>query len=359
MRIGIVTQPLKSNYGGVLQNYALQQVLGKLGHRPVTIDYIPTIPLGKWLKINIKTLLHYCTLDFGRKFYPFPRAKRGTSVLDGFVVRHIERTEPVRRYSPSLVSSYALDGVIAGSDQVWRPRYNVYIEDSFLRFVEDRKCLKVAYAASFGVDSWEFSQKQTAECRKLAARFDAVSVRECSGVQLCRKYFGVDAEEVLDPTLLLDAEHYSALCNTVPSSENASLVAYLLDPTDRIKEQIDRIAVQKSLKVRYVQAGEGADYTVEQWLAMFRDASWVITDSFHGTVFSILNHKPFAVLVNEGRGADRFHSLLGKFGLQDRMVAEVSDAETLGSIDWTRVDAELDEWRSRSMDFLANSLKGK
>lgn len=359
MRIGIVTQPLGHNYGGILQNYALQQVLKRLGHEPITIDYHIKLTWTRFLLSTIKSSLLYFLPGRRRKFADFPKMHERNTITNSFVEKRIAITRPVCSYGLFLPIKYRLGCVITGSDQVWRPRYNEYLKDMYLRFVKGRKRLKIAYAASFGVDEWEYSDELTRQCRTLAQRLDAVSVREKSGIKLCKNYLDVNAVEVLDPTLLLSADDYAALCHNVKPADEPYIAAYVLDVDEHKQKILEDFASKRNLPLRLFTAHKGLTLTVEQWLAMFRDASYVITDSFHGTVFSIINHKNFISIANIDRGASRFESLLGKFGLQNRLVSSFDLVTDVPDIDWAPVDARLAQWQEKSIDFLKTSLNHK
>lgn len=338
MRIGILTQPLHCNYGGILQNYALQQVLKDMGAEVWTIDY------GRynwfdwannaWRVIILKML--------GRKAYfaeTPTRRKSKEMPLRRFVNRFIRTTGPrTNKLEQRLIKKYAIDTLIVGSDQVWRPIYNYSIEDCFLKFVSGLKVKRVAYAASFGTNDWEFSQQQTEKCAELAKRFDGISVREKSGVELCAKYLGVLATHVLDPTLLLSAEDYTRLCEDVPKHLQF-VFAYILDESEEKKRSIKDFAESQGLPYLIKGADDaiGDDDTIELWLSYFRDAAFVITDSFHGTVFSIIFNKNFYVFGNMKRGNSRFDSLLDMFGLKDRMI-ENALPKIANNINWKIVD---------------------
>ena len=206
-----------------------------------------------------------------------------------------------------------IDAFVVGSDQVWRPKYAPNLGDVFLGFVKTSGVRRISYAASFGVDHWEFSPKQTKFCSALAKRFNAVSVREESGVKICKENLGVDATWVLDPTLLLDKEDYAEICKDVPVETKQILAAYVLNIDDSILGLCKSIAKEKGLELKVFSADTKAKISVPEWLAMFRDASYVVTDSFHGTAFSIIFGKEFKCLYNESRGSARFESLLNLY----------------------------------------------
>ncbi len=363
MKTGIVTHPLLTNYGGILQNFALQRVLRQLGHEPVTIDLVPEYPVYKYVRSLCKTLLLWFVPGKRRPFASYrTMADRNAKVVD-FCRKHITLTERVRRYTPDIVARYGMEAVIVGSDQVWRARYNRYpgyMEDMFLRFVKEPDVKKLAYAASFGIDEWDYSPELTERCKEHAAQFAGISVREASGVALCEKHLQVQAVHVLDPTMLLDRAEYEQVCKEVPKETSRFMAVYILDLSQSKKKIAEHMAQEKGLAVKYFSAHHNMKLTIEEWLAMFRDAEFVITDSFHGTVFSILFNKPFLTIGNPGRGMARFHSLLNMFGLQDRLYQIGQEpAKADKKIDWEKVNGRRVEWKVRSLEFLRRLECGK
>ena len=360
MRIGIVTQPLEMNYGGILQNWALQQSLKKLGHEPVTIDayqrYSTMHYAYNWLRVALKRIQ-------GRKA-KFPTRYCGalrSQLMGQFIEQHIAKTRVMWEYKKSIVPEYALDALVVGSDQVWRAAYNGdHIENMYLRFAQGLQLKKrVAYAASFGVDHWEYTEEQTATCAALAQRFDAVSVREASGVDLCREHLGVNAEHVLDPTLLLTLDDYQSIIDQNWESGKPYLAVYCLDNTPDKKAFFDKMAADRGLTVRYFSAGWQSTLTVGQWLAMIKHASLVVTDSFHGTAFSIIFNRDFYTLENPKRGNTRMTDLLTPLGLEQRLVPDAASAGPVRQeINWQDVNARTSEAIAQSLEFLASALNG-
>ena len=311
MKVGIVTQPLLNNYGGVLQNYALQKVLRDLGHNPTTFDrgYKAT-PWWLYLCSWLKTFICFFIPGKMRPFAKVIPVEKRLAVFEDFISKNISKTIPVTGIAsiPNLAQDF--DAIVVGSDQIWRPKYAPNIEESFLGFLKKGNTRRIAYAVSFGVDYWEYSPKQTKTCAALAKKFDAVSIREESGVILCKEYLGIDATWVLDPTLLLKKEDYIEICKDVPVETKQILAAYVLNIDDSIMKLCETIAKEQNLELRFFSADSKANLSIQEWLAIFRDASYVVTDSFHGTVFSIIFGKEFKCLYNETRGSARFEPLL-------------------------------------------------
>lgn len=355
MKIGIVTLPLRVNYGGILQNYALQTVLKRIGHDVWTIDYYRYTWLG-WADCIWRVMAHKILgRDVQFPLTPLTERKREFP-LRRFVEKNITLTTPrTKRIERKTVERYAFEAFVVGSDQVWRPLYNAEIDKMFLSIAKGMNVRRVAYAASFGTDEWKFTPKQTKVCAPLAQKFDGISVREVSGVDLCKKHLNVDATHVLDPTLLLTAEDYMKVCEK-EECRKPFVFAYILDITEEKEKDIKTFAAGKGLPYQIVSADNGvsADDSVEKWLSNFRDAAYVITDSFHGTAFSINFNKDFFVYLNKKRGNSRFDSLLSLFGLKHRIVEGSFD--TTAPIDWHKVNTVLDAERVRSMKWLEDVL---
>lgn len=359
MRIGIITQPLFHNYGGTLQAFAMQEILRQLGHDPITIDYLPNyMSKGRYYLAQIKTLIYYLTFRHSRKFFAYSKRIRRPE-FQKFMDKYMSLTKTIHKYRVGILRKYKIDAIIVGSDQVWRGQfYSPSVQpDLFLRFARNYHVPKIAYAASFGVDKWEYSDKLTKECAKYAKQFRAISTREDSGVKLCKEYLHVGAIGVSDPTLLLNKEDYEKICSSIPIHKSPYLLAYLLDITESQKRRIEAFASRYRLAVEFCTADNGIIFSVEEWLALFRDAAFVITNSFHGTVFSIINNKDFYTINNENRGADRFLSLLSRFNLKDRLISHIDYLpQTMQIIEWPTINQIKQNWQYEGICFLKNNL---
>lgn len=361
MKIAIITQPLRTNYGGILQNYALQTVLRKLGHEPITIDYDCRYPKWRWVMGRMKSILMGT-----RHHIEFPHYGRsGQENLNRFIHENIITTKPVKKPTRTKIERLGAEAVVVGSDQVWSPLCNVPIEfmgNMYLDFLEGWKGLRVAYAASFGSSEWQYTADQTRECSRLVQAFDAVSTREKSGVSLCKEYLNKVAVHVLDPTLLLTAEHYERIIGNIKCryEHKPYLFAYILDMTEEKKEFLENKASDLGLSLYLKGANDDIawDDSIEEWLATIHEASYVVTDSFHGTVFSILFHRPFLSMINNRRGADRFYSLLNLLELSNRAItmANISAAEDI-DVDWAKVDSLIKDRKQFSMEFLKSAIR--
>lgn len=366
MQVAILTLPLHTNYGGILQAYALQTILERMGHdvhviekkrRPLSLP-IQKMPFVYGKRI-IKNLI-------GRKFPLFYEQKinREQPIIRQYTDEFIHKYIHLKQYDTfSDIQPSEYDAFVVGSDQVWRPKYFgiKQIENAYLKFTEGWNIKRLAYAASFGTDKWEYTPKQTEGCSRLAKLFNAISVRENSGVELCKRNLGVDAQHVLDPTMLLDKQDYINLFETahIPQSKG-NLLYYILDETEEKKEILKSIIDEKKLNPFNVKSNsddinspisERIQPPLEQWLRGFYDADFIFTDSFHACVFSILFNKPFIVYGNKNRGMSRFVSLLTMFGLEDTLVTSSSSLSYI-DFDWQKVNFILSQKRKEAHSFL-------
>ncbi|WP_412498678.1 polysaccharide pyruvyl transferase family protein [Shewanella indica] len=333
-KIGILTQPLHNNYGGLLQAFALQSYLKACGHEVITIDFqFPKPSFSLKVRGVLSNLYRKYVLKEDVK-YIFPLSEQEANKVSAntrrFRSNYIDVTEMIDKVSEfHKMDKYEFDAYIVGSDQVWRPIYSPGLEAFYLSFLgDDTTTRRISYAASFGTDNCsEYTDSQIEEFAKLTHKFHALSVREDSGVKLCKDHFGVVAKHVIDPTMLLNKEDYELVINNskVPKSPG-SLMTYVLDRSEEKLQVIEMVADELSLKPFSVLPGSDNIYPpVEQWLRGFVDAEYVVTDSFHGVVFSIIFNKPFIAVGNANRGLARFESLLNMFSLKDRLVTGVDD----------------------------------
>ena len=370
MKIAILTLPLHTNYGGILQAYALQTVLERMGHEVTHLQ-----PKVKYTRLHnpIVMPLVWCK-RLCRKYFqgdselpvfenPYKWARKNT---DRFISENLNcRFLAPEEWNEGLAKDY--DAFVVGSDQVWRPIYSPDVTKYFTSFLGDAEIKRLAYAVSFGVDANEFSVDQIAAGGKYLKLFSAISVREESGIGMCRNYFNVEACRVLDPTMLLDYTDYLTFASTAPKSPG-NLMVYVLDRTEKTDAFVDTFADKHALipfrtnskpEVSWdidISFKERIQPPLEEWLRGFADAEFVLTDSFHACVFSILFHKPFGVFMNRHRGLSRIESLLSPLGLMDRCISD-SSQKFDSEIDWLRVDEILSQWRKKSMNFLREALE--
>lgn len=370
MKVAILTLPLHTNYGGILQCYALQTVLQRMGHdvKVLTkyqygLSYYWIYPLAVCKRL-IKRYILGKDIDILRA--PHESIRKNT---DRFIRQYINKYK-FRNWTSNIAEKF--DAIIVGSDQIWRPEYFQPIEIAFLSFLGDSKIKRISYAASFGVDKCEYTKEELNNCSLLLKKFNAVSVRENSGVKLCSNYFGVNAVQMLDPTLLLSADDYKTLIdNVITKPSNGNMLVYVLDKTKEKINLVDRIATKKGLTPFWLDSPgehknnfplkEQVKMPVEQWLRSFMDAEFVFTDSFHGCIFSIIFQKQFLAIGNKERGISRFYSLLEIFSLMDRLIYCDDNNDDLlnkinSKIEYESLFEKIKAHRLYSFDFIKKSL---
>lgn len=359
MRVGLLTLPLFNNYGGLLQGAALYRELEQRGHQPVVLmkKYERPYPLRCAAKVlrrvpgqNIGGLR---SVDRDRAVHqPFMEATMPHRTREFYSVRDLRQT----------IDEEALDMVVVGSDQVWRSKYQS--DGDWRSFLLDVPSVRrFSYAASFGVDELPVGDRQET-ARRLLRNFDSLSVREVAAKGLLEDELGLEAVEVtLDPTLLVDDDFYESLYDTTPDPKAAPYVfSYILDQeSQRLgfdQRVVDSLGPGHAMRhLGLYEAGEKA--TIGLWLRLFRDASFVVTDSYHGTLMAIRHRKNFIAIGNRSRGLSRFESLFSLVGLSDRLVVDDGPAiENLVNepIDYDAVAGRLDELRHRSSRFLDDAL---
>lgn len=378
MKTAIVTLPLHTNYGGILQAYALKTALESLGHEAEVLDIRDKMPAPSGLRAPFVYLGRMLKKVAGES--SAPEVFRERRYRKELPLLAVNTDRFVRKYvQPRVIDSYRdikegeYDAFVVGSDQVWRPRFFHGIEDAFLAFTEGWDVRRVAYAASFGTDRLEYDYQQLERCAALLERFDGVSVREDSAVRMCAEWLDCDrAVHVLDPVLLPDPVIYMNLASGSGSQASAGRIAtYILDPSHEKDNVVRFISGKASLEVCDLSVNPYADDRpveertvppLEDWLAGFADAEFIVTDSFHGCVLALLMHKRFIVTANSLRGMSRLSSLLSLVGLDQRLVQGIDPEDDgtffLSDIDWERVDAVLGRQRELSLGFLEEKLGG-
>lgn len=385
MKIGILTQPLKNNYGGILQAYALQRNLKDMGHDPWIIN-----------RVTGKKIINKKLSSIGKKISEsyLPERKAIHASLQKFIPVTEKEKKLIAKHTSSFVNKYmhpvtepidndeslkelskdGFEAFVVGSDQVWRTHYSPCITNYYLDFIQQNKdIIRIAYAASFGLTDWHYSEQLTQQVSQLARQFNAISVREDSGVKLCSDYLDVDAQHLIDPTMLLNKEHYLNILQIEKTNTSpGNLKTYFLDKNDDSEVIVDKVSKALKLKPFKVMPKERNSRKIRskienyifppvtQWLKGFADAEFVVTDSFHGCVFSIIFNVPFIAIGNVQRGVARFHSLLGLLGIENRLVL-TPDAVTTDlinqAIDWKQVNEKIKSEQKKSEYFLKNHLK--
>lgn len=385
MRILLVNFALRANQGGILQCYALQQVLCNMGHSVVKAElkrkFMFRISLHLLLAIPKRLLVRlFVTRNSTKVLHEFFEDRKEylpRKNTDRFIKKYLNI---IFVSSMDELRGEEYDAVIVGSDQVWRKLYTDRLltnksssDNAFLAFTDGWHCRRIAYAASLGVDYWEYTDEETAVLRTLVHRFDAISVREDSAVPLLRNHLGDDLkiDHLLDPTLLLERNAYLKLIHETKAKPNdGQLLVYILDPSEFKKQIIDYYADKFQIKPFNVNNPDFENIRLSpkkriqppigQWLRGFMDANYVVADSFHACVFSIIFEKPFTVIANSNRGISRISSLLHMFELEERMVFSEEDLPSVSlNINWQHVRQTHKAMSEKSYQWLKEALMGK
>lgn len=356
MKIGILTFHWANNYGAVILTYALLSKLKELGHEAYIIDRRMVY------KGILRKLYHKFSYEHffsWRKFW-----KDADAFLQPKTKTYTSHDELVKKFYKEN-----FDAVIVGSDQVWR--WKLIGLNYFFDFITDNKTKRYSYAASFGLNEWHGTEEDRNAISELLKKFNRISVREESGVKICKETFGVDAELVLDPTLLHTGCFYEqTLLKSHNRQQSGKVVSYILGKNN--KKQVKEIAEwAKSINLKHNELfWTGIEHpsligksefhathvTPTEWLNEIRNAEYIITNSFHATVFSILFQKQFVVLTHIGGGNNRIETLFNSLGIKNRCVADTSRINEIieEKIDYRTIEDNHEKLRELSIKFLKN-----
>lgn len=361
----ILTHPLSGNYGGMLQAYASYTILNKKLGNAAIYRYTP-----KNMQLNFKKNWYYFKQHVKHCLGKSDNANTTWRNLE--VAHHFSKCINFHDEEHQIHESDNVAFVV-GSDQVWRAEYCREMKDLpffFLNFLtKEQRKNSIAYSASFGTDEWEGTEAETEACRELLNDFKAVSVREHTGIQICKEQFGIHAVQMPDPTMLLKMEDYENLIHRERTwcPELDYIAAYVLDEQPTHASILSSCAQELQLHLQHLLPHTHAPRWrdrfapgVSQWLRLIRDSRYVITDSYHGSVFAIIFNKPFVCLANAKRGKTRFESLLETFGLKNRLIDQF-DMDSVYKIlqipiDWNHVNAIMKSERERGLHFLLSHL---
>lgn len=349
MRIELLTIWKIENFGAELQTYATVKALKQLGCDVEVIDFPLNAKKTLSIKERVINLIQSVTPS-RHKFRQFWRLYIPST-------KRCYKDEKQLSQNPPVADVY-----MVGSDQVWNPditkeRFLSY----FLCFVNN-DARRVSYASSFGISEWSFGPEKTELIKSCLDTFSAISCREADGVRILKDEFSIDAIEVLDPSLLFDG--YSEL--TGDMHQNTTLAFYSIFKNPSLRAFAHEIAKKKGL---LFQDANKTSYwlnqriwnrpSVEGWIKTIGESEYVITDSFHGTVLSLLHKKQF-VVIYKGTKSSRITNLLSHLSLMDYYFESVDFAreriDSLQPIDYTVVQHLLDSLREHSWTFLRNAI---
>lgn len=351
MKIGILTFHWATNYGAVLQSYALQTYLISQGHDVEIINYKPRkYDNMLWPFIRSRKFLH---------LKDYFNQRRQETALELFRKEYLKMTK--RYYCESELSTAcsSYDAIISGSDQVLNPYFLLHGESGqssvyFIGFPYSGK--RIGYAVSFGCI--EYPQNALKVASKFIPAFDKISTRESTGLEIVKQMGFGNPFLAPDPTILLDKNKYLKMTSSFIKSDYTFMFF--------IRNKIEYVSSIKALQSQrnFIVNNEDGAYSLESWLSKIRQANLVITDSFHCVVLSLFFHVPFIVITKE-RGMegmnDRLFTLLERCGIPERIVAyvDIIDLQKVinCSIDWERVNNSLIDYRDEGILFLKSICK--
>lgn len=349
MKIGIITFHWAVNYGAVLQAFALQKILREKDLDVEIINYKPVLVNLKQALLRIRCLDHKYFLKMIH--------------INRFIKRNVILSKKCYLTNRQLVTSCtSYDVYICGSDQIWNTSFTLKAEGKptlsyYLNFAPDNK-KRISYAASFGTDS--LSNDIIKLIKPELVKFSKISVREFSGKKILDD-IQVNNRLVLDPTLLLDKEHYDELVLDLKNKDiNQELFVYIIHQNQLNAQIICEYIGDKLYGKKFTNHGNSS-IGIEEWLTLIKKSEIVLTNSYHGMIFSIIYRKPFIVVPVEGTSMNnRITTLLELAGLQDRLVQEFNEEKLvyiLGKkIEWKEVEEKIDLLRRESMDYLKKAI---
>lgn len=369
MKVGTITYHRAVNYGAVLQTYALQKVLDKLDIENEVIDY--RADYIEWIYKPFCMRDRKNIWDFLKIIKGAPiKSKKRKQFLD-FIKNNIRVSDKAYTNTTLSESNDIYDLFISGSDQVFNLDCSNYDTNYLLDFVKD-KSKKTSYAGSFGFD--EIPEEDIKEYQRLLSDFRSISVREAQGVKIVEQAIDRDATEVLDPTLLLSKEEWKNVIGNFDRKEKGYILIYALKPSETLMKLANKLQELTGLEMLFVKDSltkEGQNVLNKsvkylknanpfEFVNLVANAEYVITNSFHGTAFSINFNKKFftELLAPETKVNSRLENILDMFDLRSRQILNL-DSLTLDEIDYGRVNKILDERKNKSIEFLVKNILAK
>lgn len=363
MKIIVITKHYVNNYGSVLQTYATQELLRQNGNEVYIANYI--LPGSVGMKTADMVLRRYSSNGRVKKLVLkvvlLPTIVRWKKVFGGFLKKYLNVYGSPTDQCEILAKELPIaDIYCTGSDQVWNAKTNKGLKPAyFCEFAPAGKKV-VALAASFGQADME---EEKEELSKYLSKYSLLSVREKSGVEILNRA-GFSGQEILDPTMIVTAGFWKKLATDRLVKKNYVLI-YQLNTNKKFDQYAALVAEKLGKKLvrictRYDQVIKNGKSllvpSVEDWLSLFYYADFVITDSFHGTAFSILFQKEFVNLYPP-QFSERLKSLLSLLGLEERYVSDYARFDVLEEkIDYISVNRTLEQKRKDAQKFIEKIL---
>lgn len=363
---GLITCHNIKNYGSVFQTYATSKIFERVGYQITVLDYQRPGTDEEGFRKKIKAESHLAQKPVLKYFFPKLldiSLNNIYRVFDDFVDRYITLSKPFDSAKGMQENGLPYDLYISGSDQIWNSSINgSIIGPYFLDFAPDTS-LKISFASSFG--KTKLAACEVDETRRLLSRYDYVTTREESGVKIV-KDLGIEAKAILDPTLWLHKEEWQRLKEEIKTPSKYILVYQLHGNKDfdnyvrALEKKYKMPCLRIDLYYHYImKAGRHVICpTPGQVISLIEKATYVATDSFHMTVFSILFHKKFISLYSENSFSDRINNILLWLNLLDRHVDNYQDFSTLREeIDYDHVDEVLLKKRDELWIWLKETIR--
>lgn len=354
-KIGILTYHYSNNYGAILQAFSLQSLLTKKGFDVHIINLLPNLGV----KGKIKELI---TKPFTSTFTHFRQNELNLYPKKPFFYNDLKSLDFTD-----------FDYLIVGSDQVWRKDYTKGLGYSYFLDFAPNNTKKISYGASFGLDYYEGTKNDIKIIKEFLKSFSLITVRERSGVKICKETFETNAHLVLDPVLLSPRVDYNFKHNI--KIRNNFITQYLLDASNKKVDLVKNIAnsLNKEVILNYKKNSgrisvanilfnrkEERFPEISEWVNNIKNADLVITDSFHGVAFSILFNKDFICIYNEKRGKTRMQNILNIFNLNHRALSESEienfSLDSLKAINYNEVNNILEKQKEFSLKLLFDNL---
>lgn len=356
----VITVHVGQNFGSNLQTIATCEVLKKIGYNPLVVNYIPKrVARNNYWREAFKNPIKLCwRMIYAPLFY------KNLRIYENYLSQHCALTQPI--YDEDIFSQKCpvADVYITGSDQVWNSKHNQGFNKRYFWDGVSKAAKKIAYASSFGVES--LPEDEYPIVKALLKSYHAISVRESSAKAIVES-MGLNAEHVLDPIFMLDRDQWQAFMSPRLVEEPYLLmyVPYNIVDKTALYQLARTISKAKGLKVVTFSWDYGKEYLADitmrfanpgDFLSLMYHADYVITNSFHGTAFSINLNKQFSVYMPSGFGT-RIVSILQLCNLEHRLVNEYSDQSFVEDvIDYNTVNSILDEQRKIVNQFLTEAL---
>lgn len=385
MRVAVLTFARTNNYGATLQCYALAKYVESHGHE-VKIINVPLVAPGKARRKNLSLRLRdkFIRLkeriipskqpDYEKRFYRTPEqlkidkqwSDKNMILFDDFRKKFLKNITREYITEQDFISDYPdADLYIVGSDQVWNIWVtNIQYPIFFFSFVKPEKTC-ISYAACMGGDrKFNFEKDEINTISSLLDKFNGISVRDETGIDILRKKFNKDAIQVLDPTFLPSVTDYDPILADSNIDAKGCLFNFKFIINESWVQVIHHIANKKNLKIRMdtcLIPIEGLEFrpecSVADWLKLIKTSDFIFTDSFHGMVFCILFRKNFIATPSYKGGEERYMDLAKKFGLEDRIYFTPDEVIKntdiwMKPIDYDKVYRNIEIWKNKSYTFI-------